>query len=143
LSTEDELQGLSELKIDPENLYREEIYTDLRIATIRRLVPIKADGSPDESRQTLFTGQTNLMSQAGPLPVECPIDAKDLTEATAKFPAAIQKAVEQLMEEAKEIRRREASRIVVPSGIPPGGFSGGGGAGGGGGGGGGIIGGGL
>jgi hypothetical protein len=136
LSTEDELQGLSELKIDPENLYREEVYTDLRIATIRRLVPIKADGSPDETRQALFTGQTNLMSQAGPLPVECPIDAVDLTEATAKFPAAIQKAVEQLMEEAKEIRRREASRIVVPSGVPPGGLGGGSGGGG-------IIGGGL
>jgi hypothetical protein len=131
LSTEDELQGLSELKIDPENLYREEIYTDLRIATIRRLVPIKADGTLDETREPLFTGQTNLMSQAGPLPVECPIDAEDLAEATAKFPAAIQKAVEQLMEEAKEIRRREASRIVVPSGVPPGGFTGGGGGGGG------------
>ena len=130
MSTEDELQGLSELKIDPENLYREEIYTDLRIATIRRLVPIKADGTPDETREPLFTGQTNLMSQAGPLPVECPIDAGDLAEATAKFPAAIQKAVEQLMEEAKEIRRREASRIVVPSGVPPGGFTGGGGGGG-------------
>jgi hypothetical protein len=129
LSTEDELQGLSELKIDPENLYREEIYTDLRIATIRRLVPIKADGNPDETRETLYTGQTNLMSQAGPLPVECPIDARTLAEATEKFPAAIRKAVEQLMEEAKEIRRREASRIVVPSGVPPGGLTGGGGGG--------------
>jgi len=127
LSTEDELQGLSELKIDPENLYREEIYTDLRIATIRRLVPIKADGTPDETRETLYTGQTNLMSQAGPLPVECPIDATTLAEATEKFPAAIRRAVEQLMEEAKEIRRREASRIVVPSGVPPGMTGGGGG----------------
>ena len=138
MSEEDELQGLRELKIDPENLYREEIFTDLRIATIRRLVPIKADGSPDETREPLFTGQTNLMSQAGPLPVECPIDARSLEEATEKFPAAIQKAVEQLMEEAREIRRREASRIVVPGAVPPGGFSGSGGGGGGG-----ILGGGL
>jgi hypothetical protein len=37
-------------------------------------------------------------------------------------------AVERLMEEAKEIRRREASRIVVPGGpLPGGGVPGGGG----------------
>ena len=133
MSSEEEQQAIGEIRVDSNNLYREEVFTDLRVATIRRLVPIKPDGSQDDARQPLFSGQTNLMSQAGPLPVECPIDAKDLAEATAKFPAAIQKAVEQLMEEAKEIRRREASRIVVPSGVPPGGFTGGGGGGGGGG----------
>jgi hypothetical protein len=59
------------------------------------------------------------MSQAGPLPVEAPIEAASLEEAAAKFPAAIQEAVDRLLEEAREIRRREASRIVVPSGMPP------------------------
>lgn len=120
MSSEEEVQGLGEIRVDEQNLYREEVYTDLRVATIRRLVPVTADGSPDASRRELYSGQTNLMSQAGPLPVECPIDAANLAEALAKFPEAIKDAVERLVEEAKEMRRRETSRIVVPGGPLPG-----------------------
>lgn len=116
------LQGLSELQVDTANLYREETFTDLRVATIRRLVPVTADGSPDPSRQALYSAQTTVMSQAGPLPVEAPIQASSIEEAAQKFPAAIQEAIDRLIEEAREMRRREASRIVVPSGgMPPGG----------------------
>ena len=125
----DEDQGIGEIRVDTDNLYREEAYTDLRVATIRKLVPIKVDGSPDPSRQALFSGQTTLMSQAGPLPVEAPIEATSVEEACAKFPEAIKEAVDRLVEEARELRKREASRIVVPGGPLPGQ---GGGAGGGG-----------
>ncbi|MGH0032768.1 MAG: hypothetical protein ACQGVC_23490 [Myxococcota bacterium] len=143
MSDEEEPQGIGEIRVDTANLYREEVYTDLRVATIRKLVPVRADGSDDPGRPALFSGQTNLMSQAGPLPVECPIEAASLEEATAKFPEAIQQAVDRLVEEAKEMRRREASRIVVPGGpLPGGGMPGGGGGMPGGGGGGGILGGG-
>ncbi len=121
MSSEEEPQAIGEIRVETGTLYREEVYTDLRVATIRKLVPVKADGSPDDSRPALFSGQTNLMSQAGPLPVECPIDAISLEEATAKFPEAIKEAVDRLVEEAKEIRQREASRIVVPGGTLPGG----------------------
>lgn len=121
MSDEEAHQGLDEIRVETGNLYREEVYTDLRIATIRKLVPVHADGSPDPSREALFSGQTNLMSQAGPLPVECPIDASSLEEAAAKFPEAIKDAVDRLVEEAREMRRREASRIVVPGGPLPGG----------------------
>ena len=48
-------------------------------------------------------------------------EASTLEEAIAKFPEAIKEAVDRLVEEAKEIRRREASRIVVPGGPLPGG----------------------
>jgi hypothetical protein len=107
VSTEDAPQEIGDVRVDTANLYREEVYTDLRVAT---------------------SGQTNLMSQAGPLPVECPIEAASLDEAALKFPEAMKAAVERLMEEAKEIRRREASRIVVPGGpLPGGGVPGGGG----------------
>lgn len=127
MSSQDDPQGLGEIRVDTSNLYREEVYTDLRVATIRKLIPIKADGSPDDTRPPLFSGQTHLMSQAGPLPVEAPIDARTLEEATARFPAAIRSAVDRLVEEAREIRRREASRIVVPGGpLPGGGLPGGG-----------------
>lgn len=134
-SPADPLQSLAEVQVDTSNLYREETFTDLRIATIRRLVPVRIDGSVDESRKALYSCQTTLMSQAGPLPVEAPIEASSLAEAAEKFPAAIQEAVDRLIEEAREIRRREASRIVVPSGMPGGGGPGGGGILGGGGGG--------
>jgi hypothetical protein len=128
VSSEEEPQGLGEIRVETGSLYREEVFTDLRVATIRKLVPIKTDETVDDSRPCLFSGQTNLMSQAGPLPVECPIDATTLEEAIAKFPEAIKEAVDRLVEEAKEIRRREASRIVVPGGPLPGGGMPGGGA---------------
>ena len=115
----DEAQHLSELKVDTTNLYREEIVTDLRVATLRRLLPIRLDGSPDPSRPVLFSAQTTLMTQAGPVPVSAAIDASSLEEATRKFPEAIQAAVERLVDEARELQRREMSRIVVPGTMPP------------------------
>lgn len=118
----DEPQTVTEIEVETSNLYREEIITDLRVASIRKLIPIKLDGSDDHGREPLFTGQTTLMSAAGPVPVQCPIEATTLQEACAKFPDAIREAVEHLVEEAREIQRREASRIVVPGemGLPGG-----------------------
>lgn len=97
-----------------ENLYQEEVFSDLRVGSIRRLTPVLPDGSRDMGRPQLFTGQTQLMSPAGPLPIQCNIDATSLDEAMLKFPQAINEAVEKLVQEAEEIRRQEASRIVVP-----------------------------
>ena len=105
---------LGDITVDENNLYREETFTDLKVATLQRLTPIKPDGSSDPSRETLFVGQTQLLSQAGPVPVHCPIEAASLSEAMEKFPAAVKQAVERLVEEAREIQRQEASRIVVP-----------------------------
>jgi len=120
LSSE-EVQHLAELKVDTANLYREEMFTDLHVATLRRLVPVKLDGTDDPSRPILFSAQTTLMTQAGPVPVSAAIEATTLEEATKKFPEAIQAAVERLVDEARELQRREMSRIVVPGAMPPGG----------------------
>ncbi len=111
---------LSEIQVDRNGLYREEVYTDLKIASIRVLTPVKVDGQIDTSRPVLYTGETQLMSQMGPVPVHAPIQAANLDEAIQKFPEAVNQAVERLMEEAREIQRREASRIVVPGQPPPG-----------------------
>ena len=116
----DDVQQLADLKVDTANLYREEIVTDLRVATIRRLVPVRVDGSEDPGRPVLFSAQTTLMTQAGPVPVSAAIEAASLAEAARKFPEAIQAAVERLVEEARELQRREMSRIVVPGTMPPG-----------------------
>jgi hypothetical protein len=110
---------LAEIQVDKQNLYREEVYTDLKIASIRVLTPVTVDGEVDSSRPVIFSGETQLMSQMGPLPVHAPIEAANLDEAIEKFPEAVNAAVERLMEEAREMQRREASRIVVPGQPPP------------------------
>jgi hypothetical protein len=125
-----EQNPFGDVQVDKSNLYREESFTDLKVATIRRLSPIKEDGSPDPSRPQLFTGETTLMSDRGPLPIQAPIEAKDLHEAMDKFPEAVQAAVEKLIEQAREMQRQQMSRIVVPGqggGIPGGGLPGPGG----------------
>ena len=108
--------AVGDIEVDIENLYREESFSDMKVASIRRLTPVLLDGSDDTGRPTLFIGETTLMSQRGPLPVQAPIEAETLSEAFEKFPAAINVAVERLIEQAREMQRQEASRIVVPGG---------------------------
>jgi hypothetical protein len=105
---------VNEISVDLDSLHREDIFTDLKVATIRRLTPIRPDGTEDTSRPVMFVGQTTLLSQAGPVPVQCPIEASSLEEAMERFPGAVSQAVERMIEEAREIQRQEASRIVVP-----------------------------
>ena len=109
---------LDQIQVDQQNLYREESITDLRVATIRRLIPINADGTDDISRPVQYIGSTQIISQMGPLPISTPIEAASLREAIEKFPQAIKDAVDQMVEEAKEYRRQESSRIVVPGTMP-------------------------
>ncbi len=109
-----------EMKVDKANLYREETFTDLRVATIRRLLPVKPDGSPDPSRPTLFFGSAQMMTSGGPMPIETPLDAATFQEAMEKFPDAIREAVAEVVEQVREYQRQAASRIVVPSAMPGG-----------------------
>jgi len=119
--TANDPNALGDLDVDVANLYREDVFTDLQVATLRRLTPVKADGTVDTSRPVMFIAGTQLMSQVGAVPVSAQVEAKDLPEAIAKFPAAIREAVARLVEEAREMQRREASRLVVPGpgSIPP------------------------
>jgi len=105
---------LSEIKLDAKSLYREEVFTDLRVGTLKQLTPVTSDGSRDMGRPMAYVGETQLMSQVGPLPVQAPIEAANLQEAMERFPAAVQRAVEAMIAEVKELQRKEMSRIVVP-----------------------------
>ena len=107
-------KGLEQIKVDTSNLYREEIFTDLKVATLRRLTPIKVDGSADPSREMLFLGQTHVMTRAGPMPVEFAIEAKTIEEAAAKFPAGVQGAVDEMINEARRLQREQASSLIIP-----------------------------
>ena len=105
---------LSEIKLDAKSLYREEVFTDLRVGTLKQLTPVTSDGSRDMGRPMAYVGETQLMSQVGPLPVQAPIEADNLQQAMERFPAAVQRAVEAMISEVKELQRKEMSRIVVP-----------------------------
>ena len=114
MTTENQTNLSEELQIDARNLYREETLTDLKAGSIRQLIPVTLEGKNDTSRRLIFVGQTQIMTQMGPLPVQGRIEARSLSEAIEKFPEAIQSAIEALMDEAREAQRQEASRIVVP-----------------------------
>ena len=121
-----EQQQLPEIKLDVTQLYREEIFTDRKAGTLRRLVPVLADGNTDPARPILYSGQTQLLTPAGVLPLAFELEATSLEDACSKFPEAVKVAIEQAIEEAREMRREAASRIVVPEagggmGGPPGG----------------------
>ncbi len=102
------------VKINQQNLYKEEVFTDLKVANIRQLTPVKANGEPDKTRKIMFFGQTQLVSPHGPLPIQFPIEAKNLQQAIEKFPEVMEQFVEKLMAEAREMQKQEQSRIIVP-----------------------------
>ena len=62
----------------------------------------------------LYSGQTQLLTPGGVLPLSFDIEAASLGEAAERFPAAVHAALEQAIEEAREFRREASSRIVVP-----------------------------
>ena len=105
---------IPEIKLDPNGLYREEILTDRKAGTLRRLTPIKIDGSTDTTRAVLYSGQTQLLTPGGVLPLAFDIEASTLEDALKKFPEAMRVALDEAIEEAREYRREAASRIVVP-----------------------------
>ena len=120
---------LPDVKLDAAGLYREEVFTDRRAGTLRKLTPVTIDGNVDNTRQVLFSGQTQLLTPAGVLPLVFEIDAQTLEDALKKFPEGVKEALEQAIDEAREMRREQASRIVVPEvggGLGPGPAAGGG-----------------
>ena len=109
-------ERMPEPKMAPEDLYREEIYTDRKVGTIRTLVPVKKDGSNDASRPVLYVGETQIMTSVGALPINFEIDAQSLGDAAEKFGPLAKEAIERTVKDLQEMRRQAASSIVVPQG---------------------------
>ena len=103
-----------EPRMDVSGLYREEVFTDQRVGTIRRMTPVDVDGAPDASRTVLYLGQATVMTPMGSLPLSFELAAASLGEAVAKFGPAAQRAVEETAREIQEMRRQQASSIVIP-----------------------------
>src|SRR6202451_4887482 len=100
--------------MDSTQIYHEETFTDRKVGTIRRLTPVGADGSIDSARPVLFVGQAQVMTPMGAVPISCELDAATLDSAIAKFGAAAEQAVHQTMRELQELRREQASSLVIP-----------------------------
>jgi hypothetical protein len=105
-----------EINMDTTSLSREEVFTDSKIGSIRRMTPVTLEGDIDDSRETVFIGATQIMTPGGALPLNFQIEADDLEGAVKGFGPAAQVAVENAMEELKEMQRQQASQIVVPGG---------------------------
>jgi hypothetical protein len=113
-------ENTPELKMDPANLYREEIFTDRKIGTIRAMTPVKSDSFVDAGRKVIYVGETQLMTPMGALPLAFEIEADSLGLAAEKFAEVAAVAVERAVKELQELRRQQSSSIVIPDGIPPG-----------------------
>ena len=110
----------NDIKVDPNSLYLEEVFTDRRVGTIRRLTPITKDGTRDQARAVLYVGETQVLTPAGALPIGFEIPAASLKEAAEKFGQLARDAIERTVKELQEMRRQAASQIVVPQGpLPP------------------------
>lgn len=104
----------ADARMDATALYREDIITDRKVGTIRRMTPITSDGADDAARPTIYVGEAQIMTNAGPLPINFEIEATGVAEAVEKFAESAKEAVERTMRELQELRRQQASSIVVP-----------------------------
>ena len=96
------------------SLYREEIFTDRRAGTHPPTDAGDRRRRRDPARAVLFSGQTQLLTPAGVLPLGFEIEARRCRRRWSSFPKGVKVALDQAIEEAREMRREPASRIVVP-----------------------------
>jgi hypothetical protein len=128
-------ERLDDIQMDASSLAREEIYTDRRFGTIRVLVPVDASGKDDPRRPTVYTGEAQIMTQVGALPISFEIEAASLADAVKGYGAAAKAALDRTMKELADMRRQQQTGLVIPQaggglggmgGLPGGGLGGGG-----------------
>ena len=105
---------IEDIRFNGENLWKEENYTDLEVGTIKKLVPIKFDGSEDKDRKPTFTASTNIMTPNGALPLTGEIKAENLKEAIDNFSESINEALKKLQDEMIKMQQEQANKIVTP-----------------------------
>jgi hypothetical protein len=107
--------------MDVADLYREEIFTDRKVGTLRVLQPVTGAGAPDSARPTIYQGEAQLMTSMGPLPISFDIDADNLADAVERYGEAAKVGVDRAMRELQQMRREAQSSIVIPEtgALPP------------------------
>lgn len=109
----------AEAQMDADALYQEEMFTDRRVGALRRLTPVRKDGTRDMARPVLFVGQAEIMTSMGPVPISFEIEGETLEKAVAGFAPAAAVAIERTVQQIQEMRRQQASQLVVPQGGIP------------------------
>ncbi len=104
------------LTMDAASVYREDVYTDRKVGTIRCMTPVKSDGSPDTARPATYIGEAQILTPMGAIPVTFEIEATGLAEAIKNYEEAAKEGVERTVKEIQEYRRQQASSIVIPQG---------------------------
>lgn len=102
------------VQMDETALVREEIITDRKIGTIRMLTPITVTCERDMNRQVVYMGETQIMTQMGPLPISFEIKAQTLEEAVKGYGEAAKAGVQETIAKLEQMRREAASKIVTP-----------------------------
>jgi hypothetical protein len=103
-----------EASMDAAGLYLEENITDRKLGMLRRMTPITAEGERDTARPIIYVGQCEIMTNMGPMPIQFDIEAPTLGQAVAQFGSAASQAVEKTIQQIQEMRRQQASQLVVP-----------------------------
>jgi len=103
-----------DFSVNGKNLYREEGFTDMKGASIRRLTPINQDGTRDKKRKPVFFGHTQLLLAHGAVPIHCFLKAKNLDQALKQYPSAIKESAEKVIKEIEEMENKGDSRIIMP-----------------------------
>jgi hypothetical protein len=105
-----------EAAMDVDAVYQEEVFTDRKVGMIRRMTPMTRDGSRDLQRKVLYVGQAEIMTNMGPVPINFEIEADTFAQAIAGFGAAAAAGIERTVQQIQEMRRQQASQLVVPQG---------------------------
>lgn len=100
-------QSIPEIELATDDMYRDEVFSDLRVGSVRRFTPVTPEGENDDSRPVIYHGQTSLQSPAGPIPLNFELDAKTLPEAMQAFPKAAQEEAGRVMKEIEEMQRQQ------------------------------------
>ena len=102
--------------MDVNELYLEETFTDRKVGTIRRMTPVTGEGTRDPARAVQHIGQAEIMTNMGPVPINFEIEGKSLADAVAGFAPAATAAIERTVQQIQEMRRQQASQLVIPQG---------------------------
>lgn len=117
MSLPDNLDDVMNARMNPNNLYTEEVVTDREIGKIRVLTPILDTGARDTTRPMLFIGETQLLTQMGPLPLSFEIPAQTVAEAVKNYGAAAKEGLRKTLDRLEELRREQQNQILTP-GMP-------------------------
>jgi hypothetical protein len=120
----DPFSKLESIEFNAADLWREEIYTDRATGSIRVMIPVTRDGQLDLGRKSEYYCQTQVMTNAGALPVEGPIEAATLSEAIQNFGKATKLALQDMLERMREYQREQATQIITPGQAMGGGLGG-------------------